>query len=463
MNQRFKENYEKKLNLTKDSHILLALSGGVDSMVLLHLLLNLPSHIRPSISLAYVNHRLRPESDAEAEFIKKIADQLCLPLSIKEWKNPPDSGIEKAARDFRYQFFAERMEILKAETLMTGHHRSDQLETLLMRFVRGGSWERLGGIRWSQIFSPGCLVRPLLSFTKAELYDYAQKENIRFVEDASNEESEFTRNRFRNQIIPLLKEENPQVEYQVQALAEEIQSLSAVTEVIFSEKLTEVTSHDGKELDRKLFMQESEDYRYFILKLWLFQELADQEIEISNRSLWDILRWIQEGQPNSRFNLPNAYNVFRSYEKLTIEKEVKLSDTNPVNELVMNEWCRLSASESLGFFEKEKFDSAEASCFITVNREDIDLPLFARHRKDGDRMTLKGSLNQSKKIKDIFIDQKVPLEKRNHAWIIQDISNRIIWLVTYKESVYSVEPSREDEQYVIAFHTKRGELTNDYT
>ena len=457
MDRQFKENYEEKLKLNKENHVLLALSGGVDSMTLLHLLLNLPSHSRPTISLAHVNHRLRPESDSEAEFIKDVADQFFLPLSVIEWKEHPNSGIEKAARDFRYQFFYETMTALKADTLMTGHHQSDQLETLLMRFVRGGSWERLGGIQWSQSFSVGCLVRPLLSFTKEDLYKYAQKEKILFVEDASNEESEFTRNRFRNEIIPLLKKENPQIEHQVQVLAEEIQSLSAVTQAVFSEKLAELTSSDGKELNRTLFMQEDEDYGYFLLKLWLFQQLTDQEIEVSNHSIWKILRWIQKGQPNSQFNLPNTYSIFRRYEELTVEKESKLVDNNSVFELVMNEWCQISDNEYLGFFEKEKFKADEASRFITVNAKDIDLPLRASHRKEGDRMTLRGKLKQSKKIKDIFIDQKIPLEKRNHAWIIRDISNKIIWLVTYKESAYSVEPNKEKEQYIIAFHIKRRE------
>lgn len=463
MEQQFNENYEKKLKLKKENHVLLALSGGVDSMVLLHLLLKLPAHSRPTISLAHVNHRLRSESDAEMEFIKDVADQFFLPLNVIEWKNPPDSGIEKAARGFRYQFFAERMNAVKADTLMTGHHQNDQLETLLMRFVRGGSWERLGGIKWSQSFAGGCLARPLLSFTKADLYEYAQQEKISFIEDASNKESEFTRNRFRNEIIPLLKEENPQLEHQVQVLAEEIQSLSLVTESIFSEKLAGLTSADGKELNRELLMQEDENYGYFLLKLWLFQELADQEVEVSNHSIWKILSWIGEGRPNSQFNLPGDYSIFRRYKALTVEKETQIAESDRVFELVINEWLQVSDHEYLGFFEKEKFPAAEASRFITVNAEDIDLPLRVNHRKPGDRMTLKGSLKQSKKIKDIFIDQKIPLEKRNHAWIIRDFSNRIIWLVTYKESAYSVEPSRDKEQYIIAFHTKRGELFNDYT
>lgn len=457
MDRQFKENYEEKLKLNRENHVLLALSGGVDSMTLLHLLLNLPSHSRPTISLAHVNHRLRPESGAEAEFIKDIADQFFLPLSVIEWKDHPHAGIEKAARDFRYQFFSDTMTALKADTLMTGHHQSDQLETLLMRFVRGGAWERLGGIQWAQSFSVGYLVRPLLSFTKAELYDYAQKEKVSFIEDASNEESEFTRNRFRNKIIPLLKEENPQIEHQVQALAEEIQSLSAVTRIVFNEKLNDLTLNDSKKLNRNLLMQEDEDYGYFLLKLWIFQGLTDQEMEISNRSIWDILHWIQKGQPNSQFNLSNGYSVFRRYEELTVEKELKSADSNPVFELVINEWCQLSNNEYLGFFEKEKFEVDETSCFIIVNKEDIDLPLRVSHRKKGDRMTLRGKLKQSKKIKDIFIDQKIPLERRNQAWIIRDISNRIIWLVTYKESAYSVAPSKEKEQYIIAFYTKRGE------
>lgn len=463
MEQKFNENYEKKLKLKKENHVLLALSGGVDSMTLLHFLLKLPAHSRPAVSLAHVNHRLRPESEEEMEFIKDVADQFFLPLHVIEWKEHPASGIEKAARDFRYQFFAEKMNALKADTLMTGHHQSDQLETLLMRFVRGGSWERLGGIKWSQSFAGGRLVRPLLSFTKEDLYEYARKEKIPFVEDASNKESDFTRNRFRHEIIPLLKEENPRLEHQVQILAEEIQSLSLVTESLFSEKLAGLTSSDGKELNRALLLQEDENYGYFMLKLWLFQQLTDQEIEVSNHSIWKILHWIQDGQPNSQFNLPNNYSIFRSYEVLTVEKETQPVEDDRVFELTVNEWRQVSDHEYLGFFKKEKFSAAEASHFITVNAEDIDLPLRVSHRKPGDRMTLKGSLKQSKKIKDIFIDQKIPLENRSHAWIIRDFSNRIIWLVTYKESAYSVEPSREKEQYIIAFYTKRGELSNDYT
>lgn len=196
----------------KIDNVCVAVSGGVDSMVLLHILKeNFP---KLNLSILHVNHGLRKESVKEEKFLRKYAEELGYPIYTKTVDVPTRMkeskiSLEMAARELRYEFFEEMMVKLDSSYLFLGHHADDLLETMLMREVSGSSNEGLIAIRYLTDKVNYSIVRPLLPLDKSDLYDYAEEHNLMFFEDESNKDNSILRNRYRNKIIPMLKEENP--------------------------------------------------------------------------------------------------------------------------------------------------------------------------------------------------------------------------------------------------------------
>ena len=230
----FKETLDRHGLLGNDRKFLLGVSGGVDSVVLLHLMQAIPTNDRPQLSVAHINHQLREEADMEEAFVKQLARDYQLPFYSKRWEKEehPKTGIEEAARSFRYSFFRQLMEEGEFNILMTAHHQDDQVETILMKLTRGSSLEQLVGIQFSQPFSTGYLVRPLLDVSKNELYTFAKQEQLTFVEDVSNKDLSFTRNRFRHSIIPLLKKENPLFNQQIIQFSKDLDDLLEILDSV---------------------------------------------------------------------------------------------------------------------------------------------------------------------------------------------------------------------------------------
>jgi len=196
------------------SSLLVALSGGIDSVVLVHVLLELKDFFRlNSVALAHFNHKLREESDREEEFCKQLAKNLGLEIftrseDVAQVARVEKKNLEETARELRYSFLRETKTKEGFDLIATAHHLNDLLETALIWFVRGAGMEGLLG------FEPreGDIVRPLYYVTRKEIYEFARMEGLVWVEDKSNEDKRFFRNRIRHDVIPLLKELNPNLE-----------------------------------------------------------------------------------------------------------------------------------------------------------------------------------------------------------------------------------------------------------
>ena len=152
---------------------------------------------------------LREASDDEAAFLKDYCQTRGIPYYERVWQDPPQNGIEAAAREFRYHFFAETMTLQSYDWLLTAHHADDQMETMLMKMVREGRLQNASGIKRKQPFGNGYLIRPFLTIAKEEIRDYARRRGIAYFEDETNQQTLFQRNRLRHQAVPLLKAENP--------------------------------------------------------------------------------------------------------------------------------------------------------------------------------------------------------------------------------------------------------------
>lgn len=446
---------ERESYWNPNDHVLLAVSGGVDSMVLAHLMVHLPKRMRPKLSVAHVNHKLREEADDEEKFIQEWAKTQKLPFYSCTWEQEshPETGIEEAAREFRYAFFRKTMIKSEATILLTAHHLDDQAETVLMRLVRGGTLDQLRGILPVRKFGNGKIIRPLLNFAKASLYFYADEQNVTYYEDESNQSLKYSRNRYRNEIIPLLKKENREVESHLVNYAQDISDILSVAHPIISEKYKILVKNEKSKLkiDHDQLQKESEAVQRLVLleALKSIYKLSNETFKKTHIQL--LLEWMRESPPNSQLSLPGDKIALKEYETTWIkQKESVLEDPSAKSaQLKLNEWVKVTDSEEIGLFQSNSIQAVDGKK-IYLDPEKIQLPLTVRHRKNGDRMTLKG-LTGTKKIKDIFIDQKIPLKKRNKAWLIEDARGNILWLVGYKESILSITPLTDRISYILAY------------
>ncbi|HLR91727.1 MAG TPA: tRNA lysidine(34) synthetase TilS [Atopostipes sp.] len=469
MFQDFKQILQSHNLLTADRHILLAVSGGVDSVVLFHLMQQLPKESRPQLSVAHINHQLRAEADEEEQYVKKLAEKYGSPFYSFHWekKDHPDAGIEEAARAIRYSFFEKIMKEQNIDTLMTAHHQDDQVETILMKWTRGSTLAQLTGIRFSQSFAEGELVRPLLHFSKDTLYAFAKEQDLKYFEDATNFELTQTRNRFRNQIIPLLKKENAQFNQHVEqfalALGDVLEVSHPMIEEIFHQVVEESTN--SSVLNLSTFEELTPAKQRLVLKMLLDKLYQTEGYQYKNNYVVLIQDWLLNGEVNTQLDLQNDILVKKEYNKVSFSKRKKQTTSVKDSEILiheMNQWIPLSENEKIGLFlldDNENIkDYMNDEKVLCIQEDSLKLPLTVRHRQAGDRMRYEG-LNGSKKIKDIFIDEKTPLEERDQAWIVEDSSGEILWLISYrKRRLFTLE---ETDKLIYVLKYEKDEWLGD--
>lgn len=224
------------------TRLIVALSGGLDSIVLLHLLSQFQLHHPNFTLLAHnVNHGLSPNADKWGQFCNAFCASLGVTLisSKVSLEKKSRSSLEAIARDARYQCFKQKMQ--PGDTFLTGHHQDDQLETLLLALKRGSGSTGLQGIRASQVFEQGFLLRPLLIFSRQELHDYALRHQLQWIEDESNQNIDFDRNFIRQEISPLLKQRWPTMAKSVSRTAQLCQEQQSLLDEVAQQDLTMCT------------------------------------------------------------------------------------------------------------------------------------------------------------------------------------------------------------------------------
>ncbi|WP_251554329.1 tRNA lysidine(34) synthetase TilS [Neobacillus muris] len=427
----------------ENGKVAVGVSGGPDSLALLHYLAKQREKWNLTIVAAHVDHMFRgQESYEDALFVKNFCAEYGVPFEMAQVNVPQimeadGKSAETAAREVRYQFYKQVMEKHHCSYLALGHHGDDQMETVLMRLTRGSSGMARAGIPFSRPFAGGLLFRPFLCLTKTEIEEYCRRHYLKPRIDPSNLESVYTRNRFRHQAIPFLKKENPHVHEHFQRFSEELQADEKYLQELTVQQMNTVM----KNRDEQQIAIDIESFSTMPLPLqrrgiqlilnYLYKESAG---DLSAVHIDDVFYLIRHGGPSGRLDFPKGLRVTRSYNELNFQfltqgsEEYYFEIAGPGSVALPNGF---SITITMGTQVRPGIHTNTA----LFDADHVKWPLIVRTRKKGDRMTLKG-MKGSKKLKDIFIDQKVPLHDRDTWPVITDRDGCILWLPGLKKSSY---------------------------
>ena len=446
----------------KEEKILVGVSGGVDSMVLLDLLLNLPAEYRPKVHVAHINHQLREISDEEEAFVMQYCLNHQVPVFTTTWSEGKEitSNIEQAARDIRYLFFHEIMGKKGINKLVTAHHRNDQVETILMRLLNGNSLQSLTGIQQVRAFGNGKIIRPLLLQKKDWLYEYAIERDIPYYEDESNQDLTYMRNRLRTKIIPDLKAENSRVEEHLLWFRDDLHISLALVEEVVRPKYEACVCFLGSafKIDVELFMSYSSKEQHFILNYLSEAFRKEKDVSLSRRQQQQIWQNLLSERPNFDYPLKEQWYFKKDYQQALIYLKNKPSEVKDSFNVSLNEGKYLSKEEWFGFFEVDKYcipqeitswDKHEMT-FSELLSETITV----RKRLPGDRLIL-NEKGQKKKISRYFIDEKIATAKRDSAWVVKDQEDIVKWLLPFRESYLSIRDETAKIQYKLVYYYKK--------
>ena len=417
--------------------VVCATSGGVDSMVLLSILLK----YNVKIVCAHVNHNLREESFEEYEFVKKYCKDNNVIFEGTVLDKIEKGNLESEFRSKRYEFFDRIVKKYNAKYLLTAHHGDDLTETVLMRIVRGSSLEGYSGFDVVSDRNNYKILRPLVYLTKDQIYDYAKENNIEYREDKTNKSDKYTRNRYRKYILPKLKEENKNVHIKFLKFSNELmESYKFINEYI--ENLIKDNYYNNK-LDLEI-IKSMDDFVIKKILYKLLQKIYNSNISLINdRNISEIIKIIKSNKPNLKIDLPLDIEVVKHYDILEIKKQ---TNNEPYKYEIKDE-----VKFELGTIKVLKETTLTNNYVCHLNSKDIKLPLYVRNRKEGDYIEILG-MNGKRKIKDIFIDQKLPKEIRDKYPIVVDSDDNIVWIPGIKKSKYN---SLKTKKYdIILWYTK---------
>ncbi|AVI39600.1 tRNA lysidine(34) synthetase TilS [Bacillus pumilus] len=442
------ESFLKKHDVyLENTTVIVGVSGGPDSMLLLH---ELNKRRKGSFQLiaAHVDHMFRgEESFADLAFVEAYCKEQGIPfesarIQVTQYAKENHLNKQAAARECRYAFFRQLMERYKAQFIALAHHGDDQVETMMMRLARGTVGIGLAGIQAKRPYQDGWLIRPLIGYSKDDVLTACEQAHIPYVIDQSNHTDDYLRNRIRRHILPVLKEEAPHVHESFQfvsdMLTEDEQYLQALTkeqmnQVITNQSPKQIKIKTKPLLDLPLPLQRRG------IQLILNYLYENTQSAFSNQHILGTLDWLSHTeQPSGSLDLPKGLQAVKSYDycMFTFERSLVLDQSYALHlKGEVGEELFLPNGQSIVVSNHVPKDARNGNHFFLLQKDRVRFPLIIRSRKNGDRIKLKG-MNGSKKVKDIFIDKKVPLAERDSWPIVTDSDHQIIWIPGLKKSVF---------------------------
>jgi tRNA(Ile)-lysidine synthase len=452
MLDKIRRTVEKFGMLSPGEHVIAAVSGGPDSVTLLQVLVLLSSEYSLTLTVAHLNHGLRgAESDAEEQLVRRLSEERGIPCAVKgvnllalREKGKRKRSLEEIGREERYSFFSTLAQEIGASRIALGHHREDQAETVLMNLIRGSGLEGLKGISpvRDEIF-----IRPLLEVSRKEIRNFLHVRDIPFLEDSSNSQDQFLRNKIRHQLIPLLQAQyNPQIVDTLNRTARivrrEDDCLKSTARRILDTWQISALAKEGEaalEIPAVLALQEALQHR--VIKTFLGRWVVSPA-RITSAHIQAVLDLCRGRKPAGVLSLPGKIVVKRQYGKLTLA--FKDADTLPAKDSAgkrrsmdsffysLNIPDRVEIKElgrvvKIAFAEEQKKGmSGEGRNAAYFDYDKVQQPLVLRNRREGDRFQPLGMVG-TKKLKAYFIDEKIPRQERDSLPLLADRQS-VLWI-----------------------------------
>ena len=301
----------KYFDFKENDIIVVGASGGPDSMALLSMLLKIRDKFNLKIICCHVNHNVRKESLVEEEYMREFASLNNITFETMKIEKYSDDNFENEARNIRYHYFEEIVNKYSANYLMTAHHGDDLVETIMMRLVRGSNLNGYSGFKKIVSMGDYMIVRPLIYCTKAELIDYDNSNNIKFFIDSSNNNTAYTRNRYRKNLLPFLKGEDSNVHLKFLKFSETLQETNNFV-IKERDKALKMVFKEGKIIIDK-FLKLDGFIQKEILYYLMEEFYQDDLILINDKHIDLILSVINSKKSNMSVNLPNEVIGYKSY------------------------------------------------------------------------------------------------------------------------------------------------------
>lgn len=407
--------------------LVLAISGGPDSMALLDILIKYRKKEPIKLVCAHVNHNVRKESVQEKKQVETYCKQNQVIFETMTINNYTSDNFHADARNIRYQYFEQILKKYKSKYLLTAHHGDDLIETILMKIIRGSSLKGYSGFSRISQRKNYYIVRPFIKLTKEQLQFYVDKHKIPYAIDKSNFNDIYTRNRIRKYILPQLKKENTNIQLKFYKFSKDLIDYNNYVEKQVKDKIPAILKNN--QLNIKLLLQEEKLIQKKIIYKFLESNYNDSIIGINDQHVQLIYNLIISKKANAFIDLPKNKQILKSYNNLTFQNNKSKLEYN----IELTKTTLLPNGKTIEFINLSENDDNN---ICRLNSQELELPLFVRTRKSGDRIEVKG-LNGVKKIKDIFINEKITIKERDTWPIILDSNNQIVWIPGLKKSKFN--------------------------
>jgi tRNA(Ile)-lysidine synthase len=452
--------------IVPNEKILVGVSGGPDSIALLDGLRRLSHKEKWQVHVIHVNHQLRgKESDADAEYVADYCRKWAIPCHVErvDVNKALHSGGNKqaVARKLRYQAFAHTAMRWKIKKLILAHHADDQVETILMRLIRGTSVSGLSGMEKRRIWRGLEIIRPLLGLSKSLIEEYCLQENLQPRHDQSNDSLCYTRNRIRLQLIPQLKKYNNKVSEAILQLGEIVKEEEKVWQTLVQEAWDRVViskEMDEIRVDCQSYVSLFVALQRRLVKLILNCLVNDgTNVEITLETIEQARTLALSSHPSGQIQLAKNIFVIREYDQLCFKRHEMNREDFPslADERVPLTVPGVTALPQFGgemeiFFTdrlSDEWRQSESIAVFDAEQLPLDQPLFVRSRKPGDRMRLFG-MSGSKKLKKVLMEKKIPRHLRRFQPVVV-LGEEIIWLPGIKRS--NLAPISSETKRILCF------------
>jgi bifunctional protein TilS/HprT len=399
--------FKNELKLNIKTPIIASISGGMDSMALLHLL----KETSYKIVVVHFNHLKRDESVIEKDLVESYCKESQIPFHYYTI-NVDEGNFHHQAHHLRNHYLVEVSKMYKTPYILTAHHQDDLLENILIKLTRGSNLLGYAGMQMIHKTNKEIFIKPLLYKSRIEIENYVKENKIPYLNDSSNEENYYLRNRYRHAVIPIMKQENEQLLDQIKQYHHQVTKAFHYIRNMTKELVKE------NHIDLDLFLQQDQAIQDDMVAYLL----EKYKISFTYETIQKIVKMLFSNKPNQTYKFNNDYQLIKAYNLVYIEN----TNSKKINHFILKDG--LNKIENMAIFTLLNNSDTNTENFIKLCYNKLAFPLILRHRLDGDILTFNYG---HKKLKKMFIDLKVPMKKRDDVWVLVDNNQTILWVQDY--------------------------------